>query len=463
MANYKPIRVFNYSRRLQHMKAGSVRNMRFQGKRIKVELDKSGRSLKVLDAPKSVIDVIKNAETLKVTKGRISPVLKTTKPKRKPKPVEPPAPQPPTPTQPEPAAPEPSREEAKQPEPPPPPDPTPEPVQAVSKVPGKPKTLSEAERRKAMLVPVPDKGPIPTPFIDWANIPQHCRVSGVNYMDYPHRISPKGMLPELREMFRRSRRYQDKAPVNVQIQGLKGTGKSELIKKFAEDTGLPYWQVMGQEGIRADELLGHYVLKEGTSSWIDGVIPKAVRAGGILHIDEPNVIEPAILMRLDELMDNKRQLNMEDLNGEIIKAHPDLFLVLTMNPPTYEGVKDLPEPVKSRLTRRYIMEYPPQNIELGILKFKMKLSDKEFKTASAGADTGVFARDINDVMKVINGLRTQPDLSYTPSLRETQAFVQSLKEGDGFFKAFDTSIKNLYFGEEADRIEEALNAVRRRS
>lgn len=454
------------------MKPGTVRNMRFQGKKIKVELDKTGRTLKVLEAPKSLLPVIKNADTLKVTRGRISPVVKmpsvplpslpkTPKPKPAPKP-EPVAPEP----QPEPTE-EPPRVDAKpepevKPPPPPEPEPLPPPPQNVSRVPGKPKLLTEAERRKAMLVPVPDKGPIPTPFIDWANIPHHCRVIGVNYMDYPHQASQKGMLPELREMFRRSRRYQDKAPVNVQIQGLKGTGKSEVIKKFAEDTGLPYWQVMGQEGIRADELLGHYVLKEGTSSWIDGVIPKAVRAGGILHIDEPNVIEPAILMRLDELLDNKRQLNMEDLNGEIIKAHPDLFIVLTMNPPTYEGVKDLPDPVKSRLTRRYIMDYPPENIEKGILKFKMKLSDKEFKPVSNGPDTGVFARDINDVMKVINGLRKESDLSYTPSMRETQAFVQSLKEGDGFFKSFDTSIKNLYFGEESDRIEEALTAVRRR-
>ena len=100
----------------------------------------------------------------------------------------------------------------------------------------------------------------------------------------------------------------------------------QYIKAFAEDTGLPYWGVMGQEGIRAEELLGHKELvpdgQGGTRSvWIDGLIPKAVRAGGILHFDEPNVIEPAILMRLDELMDNKRQLNMEDYNGKIIKAH----------------------------------------------------------------------------------------------------------------------------------------------
>jgi hypothetical protein len=96
-----------------------------------------------------------------------------------------------------------------------------------------------------------------------------------------------------------------------------------------------------------------------------------------------------------------------------------------------------------------------------ILKSKMGLSDGEFKVQGSGA-SGAMARDVMDLMKIVNGLRKQTDLSYTPSMRETQAFVQSLKEGDSFFKAFDTSVKGRYYGEDADRVEEALNAVRRR-
>ena len=314
-----------------------------------------------------------------------------------------------------------------------------------------------------MLVLVPDDGPIPTPYIDWSQIPEHCEITEVTYMDYPTRSAPEGMLRELREMFRRSRKYQHYAPVNLLIQGPKGSGKSELIKKFACEARLPYWNVMGREGINADELLGRHKLMEGTSRWEDGTIPRAVRHGGILHIDEANVIEPAILMRLNELLDSRRHLNLEDINGEIIKAHPDLFIVFTINPPTFEGVKDLPEPIKSRLTKRYILDYPPQRIELAILKHKMKLSDEEFKPPTKTKKaSGAYASGIMDVLKIVNHLRKQTDLSYIPSLRETQGFVQDIREGDDFFTSFDRNIKNLYYGEEAVRVEEALNSVRSR-
>ena len=194
-----------------------------------------------------------------------------------------------------------------------------------------------------------------------------------------------------------------------------------------------------------------------------------MRAGGILHIDEANVIEPAILMRLDELLDNKRQLSMEDLNGELVKAHPDLFVVFTMNPPTYEGVKPLPEPIMNRLTKRFWLDYPPPHVEMNILEAKLRrmgVKPGEFKASNSPRKpaTGTMSKDVLDLIQIVSGLRKDTDLSYTPSIRETQGFVQDLREGDDFFKAFDNNIKNAYWtDEERQKVEEALNAVRRRT
>ena len=447
----RPVATFTYSRRITKIRPGKTRVLKLRGKRVKVYLEQDGRTLIILEAPKELARLLKQAKKVKIEDGRLRPIME--KPKKE------------TSKERE----EKSKEELKKKPIPKPiekkPEPKPAPAPQKPKPPKRketPRPLSPTEREKAKLVPVPDKGPIPAPYIDWDAIPPYCMVRGVEYYDYPTPQAPKGMLYELREMFRRDRRYQDKAPVNVLILGPKGTGKSELIKKFAEDTGLPYWQVMGREGITADELLGHWELRNGQSIWVDGIIPKAVRCGGILHFDEANVLDPAILMRLDELLDNKRQLNMADLNGEIVKAHPDLFIIFTMNPPTYEGVKDLPDPIKSRLTKRYVMNYPPLTLEMEVLKRKMGLSDRQLKILKDGTVRGSLARDIQDLMKIVSNLRKQEDLSYTPSMRETQGFVQDLLEGDDFWTAFDRNIKGIYWGEEADRIEEALRAVRPR-
>ena len=277
LSRYKPLATFTYSRKLKHLKPGRVRWLRFHGKKVKVYLDRDGKKLQILQAPKQVVPELKKAEKIRIVDG----TLRALKPKEKAEPEKPKV----KPVK---------KVETKE-------KPKPKPVTVkVEKPTPRPSSfpwqLTESERRKAVLVPVPDKGPIPTPYIDWSRIPQHCRVTGVDYMDYPMPGAPKGMLHELREMFRRSRRYQNRVPVNVLIMGPPGTGKSELIKKFAEEAQLPYWQVIGEEGLRAEDLLGHYELEHGTSRWVDGIIPKAVRSGGILHIDETNVIDPAILI-----------------------------------------------------------------------------------------------------------------------------------------------------------------------
>jgi len=446
VTNYNPIRTLTYSKRIKYGRKGAVNIFKYHGKEVKAYLSPSGRRLDIIDAPPSIIPKLQQAEEVIPYKDRlhIRYPKKPKQPKPKPKPEE----------QLQKTEPEQKTEEKKT-------EPKPKPRPPTRK-PHFP--ITDEDREKAKLVPVPDTGPIPTPYIDWNNIPEHCKISGIVHYDYPVPGASKGMLPALRKLFGMSRRYQNEIPVNVLIQGPKGTGKSQLIKKFADDAGLPYWGVIGQEGIRADELLGHYELKEGTSKWVDGLIPRAIKAGGILHIDEANVIEPAILMRLDELLDNKRQLNMEDLNGEIIKSHPDLFIIFTMNPPTYEGVKPLPDPIISRLTKRFKLDYPPKQIEYKIIEAKLRavgVKPSEFRVEK-GMPKGRFAQEVVDFMKVIDGLRRDQDLMYTPSIRETIGFVQDLKEGADFHTAFDTNVKGYYWGEDETKVEEALQAVRRR-
>lgn len=169
-------------------------------------------------------------------KSKVKPKVKRklkvkTKPKLKPQPKPKIEQTPPPMPQPKPAEPKPEPKPEPQP-PPPAPQPKPVKVSPPTKLVAKfSVALPESQRQKAMLVPVPDKGPIPTPYIDWDNIPANCIVKDVVYIDYPNPQAPEGMLRELREMFRRNRRYQDRAPVNYSRLGSKGHRQKRANQK----------------------------------------------------------------------------------------------------------------------------------------------------------------------------------------------------------------------------------------
>ena len=457
MPNYKPIMEFQYSRRLKHGKKGRINYFKYKGRTVKAYITPDGRTLQILRIPKTLQPLFSDVEKVIPYDGRLKVIKKPSQP---------------APAKETPASAEEEKKEEQQPKPQPK-----QPAQPEEKL-GEPRELTEAERRKAMKVPVPDKGPIPAPYIDWKNIPESCIVppGSVTYYDRPARGAPKGMLQALRECFRTNRRYQDIKPTNVLIIGPPGTGKSLLVRKFAEETGLPYWHVMGRQGITAEELLGHEKLvpeKGGTKSvWVEGIIPKAVRAGGILHIDEANVIDPSVLMRLDELLDSKRRLSLEDISGKkghIIKAHPDLFVVFTMNPPNYEGVNPLPDPILNRCVT-FELGFPPVEDELKIVASQLKkagFKPSEFSLDRSGKPKGKYADEIVDFIKIVDNLRRNRDIQIHPSIRNTIDFALALKQGLSFKDAFYRTIGNMYIGYAIDQPEyeqgmrEALKAVNR--
>jgi MoxR-like ATPase len=462
---------FQYSRRLKYGRKGRVNYFRYKGRKVKTFITPDGRTLQILKIPKTLEPEFSDVEKVIPYDSRLKVIKKKEQPK--------PAPPPPQEKKEEKPKPQPKPQPKKQPQqkPQPKPKPQPQPQPRPEEKLGEPRELTEAERRKAMKVPVPDKGPIPAPYIDWENIPESCIVppGSVVYYDHPARGAPKGMLQALRECFRTNRRYQDIKPTNVLIIGPPGTGKSILVRKFAEETGLPYWHVMGRQGITAEELLGREVLvpeKGGTRSvWVEGIIPKAVRAGGILHIDEANVIDPAVLMRLDELLDHKRRLSLEDITGKkghIIKAHPDLFIVFTMNPPNYEGVNPLPNPILNRVVT-FELDFPPLKDELRIVATQLRqagFKPSEFTVDKKGVPKGKYADEIIDFTKVVDSLRRNRDLQFHPSIRNTIDFAMALKQGLSFKDAFYRTIGNLYIGyagepEYEQAMEEALQAVNR--
>lgn len=203
----------------------------------------------------------------------------------------------------------------------------------------------------------------------------------------------------------------------VLIIGPKGTGKTSLVRDFARDKKINLDSINFSLRTRESHLVGTKTLTDGTVSFHEGLLIKSMKSGDMLYLDEINSAEADVLLRLDEALDDRRQIVLKESSGEVIKAKKNWFVLATINPLTHSGTKELPPQLLSRFPVRIRLEYPPEDVELEIIK----------KHVSAGHES-----EIIQAIKLANTLRDAAaveELFYSPSLRETIAFAKLLDKG----------------------------------
>jgi nitric oxide reductase NorQ protein len=215
----------------------------------------------------------------------------------------------------------------------------------------------------------------------------------------------------------------------VLIIGPKGTGKTSLVRDFAKNKSMNLESINFSLRTRESHLVGTKTLTDGTVSFDEGILVKSMKEGDMLYLDEINSAEADVLLRLDEALDDRRQIVLKESAGEIIKAKENWFVVATINPLSHSGTKELPPQILSRFPVRIRLEYPPENIELEIIKKYV---------------SGEHELEIIQAIKLANILRQAAaveELFYSPSLRETIAFGKLLDKGMS-----SKEIANFVFG-----------------
>jgi len=200
----------------------------------------------------------------------------------------------------------------------------------------------------------------------------------------------------------------------VLIIGPKGTGKTSLVRDFAKNKNVNLESINFSLRTRESHLVGTKTLTDGTVSFDEGLLIKSMKSGDMLYLDEINSAEADVLLRLDEALDDRRQIVLKESTGEVVKAKEEWFVVATINPLTHSGTKELPPQLVSRFPVRIRLEYPPENVELEIIKKHV---------------SGNHESEIVQAIKLANTLRQAAaveELFYSPSLRETIAFGKLL-------------------------------------
>ena len=218
----------------------------------------------------------------------------------------------------------------------------------------------------------------------------------------------------------------------VLIIGPKGTGKTSLVRDFAKNKNVNLESINFSLRTRESHLIGSKTLTDGTVRFDEGLLIKSMKDGNMLYLDELNSAEADVLLRLDEALDDRRQIVLKESTGETVKAKENWFVVATINPLTHSGTKELPPQILSRFPVRIRLEYPPEDIELEIVK---KHVSKEHES------------EIIQAIKLANTLRQAAaveELFYSPSLRETIAFGKLLDGGMSAKEAANFVFGNVY-------------------
>jgi nitric oxide reductase NorQ protein len=153
----------------------------------------------------------------------------------------------------------------------------------------------------------------------------------------------------------------------VMLKGPTGCGKTRLVEYIADRVGVPLWTVSCHEDMTASDLLGRYVLRGGETEWVDGPLTRAVRAGGICYLDEIVEARQDATVAIHSLADHRRELNIERLGGERLKAAPGFQLVVSYNPGYQSVLKDLKSSTRQRMVS-IELDFPPGELELQILR-----------------------------------------------------------------------------------------------
>jgi nitric oxide reductase NorQ protein len=132
--------------------------------------------------------------------------------------------------------------------------------------------------------------------------------------------------------------------------GPSGTGKTHIIYLIAELTGLPVWEINCGLQTSSYDLIGRFV-GLGKENWIDGQVTMWLKHGGILYLDEANMMKQDVATRLNPVLDTRGHLVITEKDNEIVPRHQYGYCVIAMNPfsAEFSGTKKLNAAFRRRM------------------------------------------------------------------------------------------------------------------
>ena len=116
----------------------------------------------------------------------------------------------------------------------------------------------------------------------------------------------------------------------MRLSGPTGCGKTSLITQIANRLNWPVQSVTCHGRMELNALVGQFVLVKGETRFVHGPLAVAARDGHILILNESDLMDPAELAGLNDVIEGQ-PLVIAESGGEIIRPHPMFRLFATGN------------------------------------------------------------------------------------------------------------------------------------
>lgn len=166
---------------------------------------------------------------------------------------------------------------------------------------------------------------------------------------------------------------------NILLTGGTGVGKTTHILQMAARIKQPVLRINFNGETRMSDLIGKVSVINGETHWTDGVLPKAMRNGYWLLLDELDFADPAVLSLLHPVLEEDSQLVLKENGGEIIRPHANFRVFATANSigamedraGAYDGTNRMNEAFLDRW-QVILVNNLPEKEEIAVVRSKVK-------------------------------------------------------------------------------------------
>lgn len=154
--------------------------------------------------------------------------------------------------------------------------------------------------------------------------------------------------------------------VNLTLSGKPGTGKTKLVHMLASATGMPVYTISNSHNTDEDEYEGKTKMINGAACSVETDTLKCVEHGGILLLEEINLVNAAVAMgALGQLVEFP--FILKKFGYEPIRRHPLCVIITTMNTGT-AGSKSMSQPFANRFKQSFVLNDPKKGDFIRILR-----------------------------------------------------------------------------------------------